>query len=486
MTERNAAPAPGDRSRGLEPNVVGLLGAATLGVVMLSPAMTLYGNFGPAYLAAGRSSALAFVWALVATLPTATSYALLSREHPSSGSAAAWVSAASRGLGPWGGWLARWAGWVVFLYYLDNFVIQPVTLGVFFNDLLRTLGAPVGFTTFLLGAGACCAWPAWIVFRGIRRSTHGALAFLLFETAVVVTLCLTVALVSRENGAKLGAEGFTLAASPTGMHGMFGALVFGMLSFCGYDVISTLGEETRMPSRLIPQATFLALVFFGALMIAGIWLLGYAVSPERLQRIAASGGMPITEIARAYWGRGAVLVPVTAITAALGLGIATSVGASRVLFSMARGGLAPSVFASLSARTRVPSAALGLVFSVGCLASVAVAAWVGPFRAFVFWGTTSTFFAIVTYLMVNGAALVLFRGKILGSVRGFLLYGVVPVAGISLDAYILVKAFFIELWEQGWAGQTVICFDLACAALAGALALRKLGAEEDPEAEPVV
>lgn len=39
--------------RGLREGVVGLVGAATLGVVMLSPAMTLYGNFGAAYAAAG-------------------------------------------------------------------------------------------------------------------------------------------------------------------------------------------------------------------------------------------------------------------------------------------------------------------------------------------------------------------------------------------------------------------------------------------------
>jgi amino acid transporter len=475
MRNRNATRTSGARPDGLEPDVIGLLGATTLGVVMLSPAMTLYGNFGPAYLAAGRSSALAFVWALLATLPTATSYALLSRRFPSSGSAARWVARAGRPLGATGGWLGRWAGWIVFFYYLTNFVIQPLTLGVFFNDLLRTLGARPGFLTFLGGVVVCCAWPAWLVFRGIRKSAHGAMAFLLLETAVVTALCLTVAVVSHENGTRFGAEGFTLAGSPSGMHGMFGALVFGMLSFCGYDVISTLSEETRMPSRIIPQATFLALICFGALMIAGIWILGYAVSPERLRRIADSGGMPITEIARAYWGKGAILVPITAITAALGLAIATSVGASRVLFSMARGGLAPELFARLSARSSVPSAALVLVFSVGFLASVGIAAWAGSFNAFVWWITTSTFFAMLTYLMVNLSALVLFRRRIGQSLGGFFLYGAVPALGIAVDAYILVKSFFVELWSQGWRGQSVILFDLGCALLAAIFAARKLG-----------
>src|SRR5690349_8860152 len=84
----------------LKSDVVGLLGAATLGVVMLSPAMTLYGGFGPTFLAA--------VWALLATLPTVLSYVLLSREYPLSGSTASWINLAAPHP------LAVWAGWIVF------------------------------------------------------------------------------------------------------------------------------------------------------------------------------------------------------------------------------------------------------------------------------------------------------------------------------------------------------------------------------------
>src|SRR5262249_60128598 len=103
----------------LKSDVVGLLGAAALGVVMLSPAMTLYGGFGPTFLAAGRAAPLAFVWALLATLPTALSYVLLSREYPLSGSTASWINLpAPRPLAV----LARWIG---FLFYLTDLLILP-------------------------------------------------------------------------------------------------------------------------------------------------------------------------------------------------------------------------------------------------------------------------------------------------------------------------------------------------------------------------
>jgi amino acid transporter len=446
----------------LQSEVVGLLGAVTLGIVMLSPAMTLYGNFGPSFISAGKAAPLAFIWALIATLPTAASYALLSRDYPDSGSAASWTARAA------GAQAGKWAGWIVFLYYFNNFIIQPVTLGVFLNDLLTTLGLHPGFGTYALGALLCCAGPAWIAYRGIAPSAHGALSFLLFETAVVAALCLTVFLVApHTQGVHFSVEGFSLTSSPAGVSGLFRAMIFGMLSFCGFDVISTLGEEAKMPRKLIPQATFVALILFGSGIILGLWILTYAVSLERLKQVADAGGMPISEIARQYWGGWAALVPVTAISAALGIAIATSVGASRVLFSMGRSGLAPARFAQLHPRYQVPWNAMNAIFGVGLVAAVGTGALLGPYNAYAWWGTTSTFFAMLTYLMVNLANIVLFKHRIFKSLSGFTLHGAIPVFGIAVGLYILVRSFFIELWGQGWAnGQSVIAFDLLCAAAA--------------------
>ena len=114
----------------LKSNTIGLLGAATLGMVFLSPAMTLYGLFGPIFLACGKAAPLSFVFALLVTLPTAFSYAVLSRDHPTSGSTADWAAQAT------GPRIGAWAGWLVFLYYFTNFIIQVVAAGLFFNELL--------------------------------------------------------------------------------------------------------------------------------------------------------------------------------------------------------------------------------------------------------------------------------------------------------------------------------------------------------------
>ncbi len=470
-----ASPAPAR----LRSDVIGLLGAATLGMVFLSPAMTLYGLFGPIFLACGKLAPLSFVLALVATLPTAFSYAVLSRDHPSSGSVADWATQAT------GPRIGAWAGWLVFLYYFTNFIIQVVAVGLFFNEGLLALGLALpGGVGFIAGVLLGCAWPAWMVYRGLSMSARGAFVFLLVEIATVAVLCATIVWLAPARGTPVTFDGFSPAAAAQNSSGIFRALVFAMLGFCGFDVVSTLAEETRTARKLIPQATILALLLYAVLIVAGMWALTLGGDAAQLKAAAEAGRMPINEVARAVWGRGSIAVTFTALTATLALIIATSVGASRVLFAKGRRGAAPAVFARLHARYHVPWPALHVIFGVGIVGAFAVFACIGAYNAYQWWCTTSTFFAMLTFLFGNLAAILLNRHR-LRTPGGLLLFGLVPAIGIAVDLYILVQSFFIELWAQGWAmGRSVVVFDVACAALALILVLTKRRTPLSP-AQPV-
>ena len=86
----SAAPAPQSTAT-LKRGVVGLVGAATLGAIMMSPALGLYGNWGPLAQDVGVIGPLIFVLGLFIALPTAISYAVIARVMPSSGSAYTWL-----------------------------------------------------------------------------------------------------------------------------------------------------------------------------------------------------------------------------------------------------------------------------------------------------------------------------------------------------------------------------------------------------------
>ena len=65
-----------------------------------------------------------------------------------------------------------------------------------------------------------------------------------------------------------------------------------------------------------------------------------------------------------------------------------------------------------------------------------------------------------------------------------MLYGAVPAFGIAADGYVLVRSFFVGLWNEGESGRSVIRFDAGCAVIAAALAARKLGGKSAPAAMP--
>src|SRR5260221_2456736 len=93
---------------------------------------------------------------------------------------------------------------------------------------------------------------------------------------------------------------------------------------------------------------------------------------------------------------------------ALGIGIATSVGASRILFAMGRDGFASRSFGAVHERHSVPWTALHVIFLCGVVGPLVVGAFVGPYKAFVWVCMTTTFFAMVTYLLANISTLLLF------------------------------------------------------------------------------
>jgi amino acid transporter len=239
-----------------------------------------------------------------------------------------------------------------------------------------------------------------------------------------------------------------------------------MLAFCGFDVVSTLAEETRTARRLIPQATILALLLYAGLIIVGMWALTLGGNASYLKSISEGGRMPINEVAQAVWGRGSIAITFTALSATLALMVATSVGASRILFAKGRRHAAPAAFAKLHPRYQVPWSALHVIFAAGIIMGLSVFISIGAYNAFIWWCTTSTFFAMLTFLFGNVACILLNRHR-LRTLGGALLYGLVPALGIIVDLYILVQSFFIELWAQDWAtGKSVVVFDVTCAVIA--------------------
>lgn len=440
----------------LERGVVGLAGAATMGAIMMAPALGLYGNWGPLALDVGVIAPFMFVIGLLIALPTAISYAVIARVMPSAGSAYTWLW---RALTPGAG---IFIGWILIAYYIVAVVIQPYIFGLYFNELMVFLGITGidPYITYLLGVAVITIIGAILVYGGIKLSVRGTLIMMGIEVVVAFLLCATILV---KNVSKLSFEPFNPnALGGLGSEGIGLALIIMVLSYTGFDVISTVAEESHSPRSMIPKATIIATVGVAAFWIFGAYALSIAVPTEQVGDLVASGMTPVVPIAADYWGAGKVLVILTALTAATGVFVACAVGASRVLFAMGREGTLPSVFGGLHPKYKTPWTAQHLVFGISIFATVVWPWWLDGniVRAFIWWAGAIAFFALVTYLFVN-LANILYFNRIAPSKRNWLTNIIVPIVGLIVDGWVLYKAFFESLWkiEDFRDGKSII---LAC------------------------
>jgi amino acid transporter len=435
----------------LKKNALGIVGVAAMGAVMMSPALGIYGNFGPMALTAGKSTPFVFLLALIATLPTAISYAMISKEIPSSGSAYTWLW---ESLNPA---MGIWVGWLLSSFFIIVVFLQPLLFGLFFNDLMRLLGVNAGYDTFLTSVIFSTILIAAISYRGVEISEKGSVIDLIVQMVIVAALALTIIIILTVQG-KLDFTPFLPSSSPKGMSGISMALIFGILSFVGFNVITNLAEETKNPRKTIPRAVVLSCIALGLYWIVVSWAYVIAIPEDQIIAAVKSDTIPVIPVARKYWGMGDLLIIITGMIAGLGVYIATVIGASRVIYAMARDGSLPSVLGKLNNRFQTPWNALHVTFLMTFIFVLVPAAVLGIYNTYIWWGKAVVFFALIIYIFVSIANPV-FYYRFRRPQFNFFWNGIVGFISMTVNIYLLYRAFFVECWQGDWAtGKSVVLF----------------------------
>ena len=432
------------------------LGLAALAIGILSPALGLFALWGPMQAAGGPISPLVFLGAAALALPTAISYAVLNREAPSAGAASTWLW---RAVSPAAGYLV---GLTMTTYFVLAALAQPLLFGLFFRDLLVFFGLPdFGLATLIAALPVLTLPVMWAAYRGAETSTRVAVTLMAIESAVVIALSLTILYVKSGVPGGINFEPFNPLAATHGFQGFWTAMLLGILAYCGFDVVSTAAEETNAPREYLPKAILLTIVGITIFWAVNAWIFTLAIPHQKVVDYSSQGLTVVTPMAREFWGKGSLVIILCAFTGVFAVYISCVLGASRIIFALARHRLLPLALSELDRTGRVPTNAVHAVFVLVMLGDVgAVLILRNGLAAFTWWANAMVFFATLTFAAVNVANIFYFRRIAREQFRPWSNL-VIPLFGAISTLYVMYETFFVALWSADFrTGRSVVIFSV--------------------------
>ena len=328
------------------------------GIILIQPTAPMP-SFGVIYNEAHGHVVTAILCAMVAMLFTSVSYGRMARAYPQGGSAFMYVS---RELHPSLGYMT---GWCMAMDYI-------------LNPLICTIWCSKAAENFLPNV----PYIAWAVFfaamftllnlNGVETSAriNAMMAAALGVVIILVVIAITRYLLHLPSQP---ASFYTLPfydRSTFTSSALFRGTSIAVLTYIGFDGISTLTDEAKDPQRSIPRAIIATCLITGILASIEVYLAQLvwprgAAFPDvdtAYVHIAGRAGGPIVFAVV----NGALLL------ATIGSGMASQLGAARLLLAMGQDGAIPRrFFGSIHPKNRIPRNNVVLIGAI-CLAGALI------------------------------------------------------------------------------------------------------------------
>lgn len=428
---------------------LGLWDLIFIGIVIIQPIAPM-GVYGVISNRAGGHVVTTILIAMVAMLFTAISYGRMARVYPSAGSAYTYVS---QEIHPALGYLTGWA-------MVMDYVLNPLICTVICSKLTQNI---VPLPYWLL-AIFFAVFFSGINLLGVKTSARINEILALGMMVVVVIFFVFVAR-TIWGLHQFGADYFTRPfydPRTFSIGGVFGGTSIAVLTYIGFDGISTLSEEVENPRRNILLATVLTCVVIGVLSALEtyaaqlVWTTG-AFDPSKIESAfplvaQRAGGFFLFH-----------LLNFTILVANIGSGMGAQLAAARLLYGMGRSDALPrGFFGKVDAVRRIPRNNVLLIGAIALGGAMVISYERGA--------ELLNFGALIAFMGVNLAALLryYFRGEktlsnFLPPLLGFLICGLLwwnlSVPAKKLGAVWLVVGIAYGAWRTRGFRKELVRFD---------------------------
>src|SRR3954449_12796780 len=351
--------------------------AVGISVALMAPSMAA--NINPQGTAGlvGRATPLAFFLAAIAVLLIAYVFVRLCQYYRHAGSVYVFTGAT---LGSHAGAIAGLSLMGTYVFYA---LVTSSAAGIFgasFLDIIGVWNDQPTWAGFVVG-GVALAFALMLAVLPAKRAAEVLLSAEGITVALIVVVALVV-LVKLLAGTAPGDQGFTMKVfsvpDGTSTSTLFLGIVFGLLSFAGFEAASTLGEETHHPQRDIPRAILWTAIFGGIYftVVTAIEMMGFGTDAAGVDAFASSPAL-MGDLGTSYIGAWVGnLITLGACVSAFACCLACVVGASRLLFAITRD-LAPGHRLGHTGANATPAAAAVVVCSTVFVMAVICAVFFG-------------------------------------------------------------------------------------------------------------
>ncbi|HLV93960.1 MAG TPA: APC family permease [Candidatus Acidoferrales bacterium] len=366
--------------------VLGLWDLIIIGIVIIQPIAPM-GIYGVINNNAGGHVVTTILIAMVGMLFTAISYGKMARAYPSAGSAYTYVG---QEIHPALGYITGWA-------MVMDYILNPLICTVICSKLTQNIlpGVPYWALAVAYAGGFTL-----LNLRGVKGSARiNEVLAAGMSIVVVVFFAFVIRFVwgLHHYGAAFFTQPF-YNPQTFSFKGVFRGTSIAVLTYIGFDAISTLSEEVENPRRNVMLATVLVCAITGILSSAEVYAAQLVWGSKPFPQDMVESAFPL--VARQAGGFFLFhLINFTVLIANVGSGMGAQLGAARLLYGMGRSdGIPKKFFGFIDAKNRIPR---NNVIFVGAIALI------GAFLISYERGAELlNFGALIAFMGVNAAAFI--------------------------------------------------------------------------------
>ena len=399
-------------------------------VSVIAPSTVPAAVLGLIFASAGNGTWLSFLFGMLGLVLVSLNINQFARRSASAGSLYRFIV---KGLGGASGVIGGWA--LLFGYMLTGmstlcgFVVTA-------KGLFGTIGLAV--PSVVVFAVATLA-SIYVASRDVKLSAKAMLAF--EGVAIAGVLALGVAAWRHHHFAIDHAQ---LSLQGTTPGGVLAGVVLVVFAFSGFESSTALGEEAKDPLRTISKSVVQSVVVSGLIFIfmAYVVILGFRSFSDDLAKAESPLLLLSTKLGLGWLG---VFINVGILISFFSCTLASISATSRIIYSVARNGVAPRILGLVHHRNETPYVAIGVAGLLTFVIALAPSLFgVSEFDSQGYFGTLCSFGFLTAYVLVSLAAPIYLReiGRLtLSSIvfaasgAGFMVIpslGVIGVPGSSL------------------------------------------------------